>query len=320
MNAPSYLSRPQVLARTAIGRIMLQLTQWPIQWFIRLFLIPRGGDVGNLSTPEVMRVYDREARSYDRKHHFTTRGQDTMWRRYAAWCVVNMARRLERPVRVLDLCTGTGLTIEQIITMMRLWNLSASVIGLDLNGPMLQVARQRSFPPGWAAFIKGDACDPPLPTESIDVVTQVFGIGGIPDPLPVFRSVLRVLRVGGEFCLIDMHQPIAELPGEIPLVRWIRTPNLEALTYTATTIPLALARLWGWRDTTRDFYLAPLSVDLRPRDRQWYGFEIMSFSQESERWWFGLPVMPTARLLIRKVPITPEEAARRNHLATHLRQ
>jgi len=311
---PTYLDRPPVQPRTAIGRRIVHLLQLPIQWFIRLFLAPRQGMVGDLSTSEVMAVYDREAHSYDRKHHFTTRGQDTAWRRYAAWCVLNVARRLSGTMRVLDLCTGTGLTIAEISKVMQLWNLPVQAIGLDLNGPMLDVARRRPFQHGSVTFIKGDACDIPLPPESIDVVTQVFGIGGIPDPLPVFQSVLKVLREGGEFCLIDMHQPIAELPGEMPILgRWLKTPNLEAATYSQTTIPLALARLWGWRDTTRDFYLAPLSVDLRPREGQWYGFEIVTFDQQSERWWFGLPVMPTARLLLRKVRITPEEAERRRH-------
>jgi ubiquinone/menaquinone biosynthesis C-methylase UbiE len=315
---PTYLRTPPSGPQALIGRILTWLTQLPIQLFIRLFLRPRGGTVGGLSTKEVMAVYDREARSYDWKHHFTTRGQDTVWRREAAWCVLNMARRLHRPVDVLDLCTGTGLTIVEIEKVLKPWQRSARITGVDLNGPMLEVAKRRFDQSATSIkFTQDDAGKLANHDESMDVVTQVFGIGGIPYPEPVFNSVLRVLRPGGEFCLIDMHQPITDLPGEMPLPwGWKRTAKLEAATYSLTTIPLALARLWGWRDTTRDFYLAPCTTI--KSSGQWYGFETIWFTQQSERWWFGLPVMPTARLLLRKVPISECEANQRQRIMEDL--
>jgi hypothetical protein len=70
----------------------------------------------------------------------------------------------------------------------------------------------------------------------------------------VANSVLAVLREGGRFLLIDMHRPLLGLPGEWALPGfWVRFPRLEYFNYAKTTLPLVLARLWGWRDTTLDF-------------------------------------------------------------------
>jgi ubiquinone/menaquinone biosynthesis C-methylase UbiE len=293
---------------------MVRAIQFPVQAFIWLFLSPRRGSVGNLTPDEVMSVYDREARRYDAKHHFTTRGQDTVWRREAAWCVLNSARNHLDRIRVLDLCTGTGLTVVEIVSVLALWNLSAEITGVDLNEEMLAIARKRSFPATHAnliRFVQADVTKTRELPRNIDIVTQVFGIGGVPHPKPAFEAVLESLNETGLFYLVDMHRPIPELPGEMPLLwRWWKTPLLEAATYLHTTMPLALARLWGWRDTTLDFYLAPL-VTARDQRGTWYGFEIVWFKHEAERWWFGLPVMPTARLLLKKVSLTSEEVAQR---------
>ena len=268
-----------------------------------------------------MSVYTREARAYDRKHHFTTRGQDTVWRREAAWSVLNAARRAtNRQIRVLDLCTGTGLTIVEITRLLDAWQQSADITGLDLNEAMLSVAKSRTFswPHGRLRFARGDAASLPELPATVDIAVQVFGIGGIPDPAPVFKEILRVLREGGEYYLVDMHRPIPHLPGEWPFgYRWWRMPLFEATTYMNTTVPIALARLWGWRDTTLDFYVAPLTV-LQDVDGRWYGFDIVWFKQETERWWFGLPLMPTARLLLRKAHIDEVVASQRQQSARAL--
>jgi len=316
-NIPSYLRGHDHLPQSKLGKAIAWALQLPVQLFIWLFLSPRRGSVGNLTQAEVMQVYDREARRYDAKHHFTTRGQDTTWRREAAWCVLNVARRLDRPISVLDLCTGTGLTVVEIVRMLRLWNLEASVVGVDLNENMLWVARSRPLSVMDVQFRKADVTSTEHLPRDVDIITQVFGIGGVPSPQPVFESALRTLIEGGEFYLVDMHGPIAELPGEVPFLwRWWKVPLLESVTYLKTTIPLALARLWGWRDTTIDFYQAPLATV--KEGSWWFGFETVWFKYEPERWWFGLPVMPTARLLLRKVTLSEFEASKRQNTLAQL--
>jgi len=169
-------------------------------------------------------------------------------------------------------------------------------------------------------YVRGDATDMvgtphgglmKFAEESFDVVTQVFGIGGIPDPRSVFENVIRLLKADGRFWLCDIHHPVPAFAGEMPLfLRWIRTPAFEWVAYRTVTIPVALKQLWAWRDPTSDFYFLPLVIH-QDHERQWWGFEVDQFHIESQRWWLSFPVMPTAKLAVRKVKISPMEAAKR---------
>ena len=235
--------------------------------------------------------------------------------------------------QVLDLCTGTGLTVLEMGRVVLTQHRKVDIVGLDYNEAMLAAACERfSTQRGmWAEtafgkvrFLRGDATDlvrangatagivgfETFSYQSFDAVTQVFGIGGIRDTLVMYRNILSILRAGGKYLCIDIHQPIIDLPGEYPVPgKWIRTPQFESYTYAHTTIPLALGRLWGWRDPTLDFYLAPLICD--QYQQKYWGFRILLRQVQPERWWFGLPVMPTCELLLEKEEIDQKQYEQR---------
>lgn len=313
-------------------RLFFWLLQQPVRALIWVTLRPRLEKPGSLGPKEVDRVYTRQARRYDRTHHFTTRGQDTVWRRWVSWQV---ASRDGDVVRVLDLCTGTGLTVSEMLHVAEETGTRLHVVGIDYNEAMLKVAKKRfdlhekkslkqygssivEFYHADATALIGDedACSRHFLPESFDIVSQIFGIGGIAQPLKVFDGVLQILREGGAYCLVDMHQPVSRLPGQWPFFgAWLETPGFETYTYLTTTIPLALARLWAWRDTTLDFYVAPLITS--EDDGVKWGFKIVSRVIESERWWLGLPVMPTCKLVLEKIRISEAEwQTRRDLLST----
>src|SRR6185369_12002340 len=95
---------------------------------------------------------------------------------------------------------------------------------------------------------------------------------------------------------------------------WVSLARLELHCYANTTLPLVLSRLWGWRDPTLDFYLAPLVC--REEAGVPYGFRLVWRVAASERWWFGLPMMPTCRLLLEKVRLERAEFERRRRILT----
>jgi ubiquinone/menaquinone biosynthesis C-methylase UbiE len=322
---PAYLRRPPPLVLGPLRRAWFAILDGLAQAFVWLALRPRREPVGRLDAAEVDRVYRREAKDYDWKHHLTTRGQDTNWRRMAGWLV---ATAPEAAPTVLDLCTGTGLTVVEILRVLREHRKPARITGLDYNEAMLDQARRR-FADRAAedqdrpiAFVRGDATAllgatsaafQSFERASIDIVTQVFGIGGIADPVAALQGVLGVLRENGRFLLIDMHRPIANLAGELPLLgAWLRMPGFEAHTYRATTLPLVLERLWGWRDTTLDFYLAPLICEETADG--YYGLKLLWKYVESERWWLALPLMPTCRVLLQKTRLDRGEYERRRRI------
>lgn len=320
---PAYVRRPLELELAWFERLIFYAVKGPAELAIRLLLRPRGRPTGELDATEVDRVYSREAAGYDAKHHRTTRGQDLHWRRAAGWLVA--AASEPRPA-VLDLCTGTGLTALEIARVLREHWREADITALDYNEAMLTEARKRSalvselgstisFMRGDATALTGPAAPgfQTLQRASFDIVAQVFGIGGISDPISVADSVLSVLREGGRFLLIDMHRPLLGLPGEWALPWfWVRFPRFEYFNYAKTTVPLVLGRLWGWRDPTLDFYLAPLVC--HEEEGVPYGFRLVWRVVESERWWFGLPFMPTCRLLLEKVRLERAEYERRQRV------
>ena len=324
---PRYLREIPFLGCGSLRYMGLEFMQWLLQLSVKIFLHPRKDLVGDLVINEVEKVYNREAATYDVKHHLTTHGMDTVWRRLASWSVATIGRNNSGVVTVLDLCTGTGLTIREMATLLSEWGISGSVTGLDYNVKMLDIASSRngSYRGIDVHFVRGDAMNlsrdeqsadglERFAANSFDAVTQMFGIGGISDPLLVFQGVLQILKSGGQFFLIDMHQPIANQPGEWPfLLKWFRFPRLEAMTYEKTTIPLVLNRLWGWRDATLDFYLLPLVTWQDTNGFRW-GFKVANFEVESQRWWLGLPIMPVAKIIVEKVTIDEREFVKRQKI------
>lgn len=316
---------------------LLQASQWPIQGFIKLLLRPPKDAQGGMDAEEVRRRYDDVSSKYDWLHGLTTRWADYVWRNFLAQSVVNFARAaIPRRISVLDLCCGTGLSLERMAIALYHGGLQASLQGLDYSPGMLDEAMKRRFDfpsnPIRVCFARGDAkrllFDPErLAAErmesffpnTFDMVTTMFGLGGIDEPLEVAEGVLGILKEGGQWFVTDMHAPLAHQPGKWPFLFWaFECPMLEAMTFRDTTIPLALRRLWRWRDTTTDFVRLPLTTWL-DSEGQWWGFRVVSREVWSQPWWFfNLPVMPVAKILLEKVRISDKEAAKRQAILSLL--
>jgi len=333
---PAYLLEIPTISVGTIRHAFFRFILWFLETGIKIFLRPRSAKtVGALNPDEVMAVYDEQARRYDKTHHLTTRGQDLQWRREAASYAAMVARGRQDDLSVLDLCTGTGLTIQAMHDAFSQYGLHAHVVGLDLNQKMLDFAHRENGSNGrfMVDYVRGDATNMVgtpssglvrFSEHSFDVVTQVFGIGGIPDSHLVFENVIRLLRPNGRFWMCDMHHPLAQFAGEMPFfLKWIATPAFEHIAYRTVTIPVALKQLWAWRDTTPDFYYLPLATYHDDRGI-WWGFEVEQFYVESQRWWLSIPVMPTAKIAVRKVSLSIDEALRRRKmtemLVSHFRQ
>lgn len=309
---PKFIYEPKGMWYGLGMKIFLLITQLVLRALVWIFLNPRMGKVGNLDPQETEKVYDREAPNYDIKHHITTRGMDLSWRRTAGQFVSNYVLSREKAT-ILDVCTGTGLTIKEISHLLEMWNLKADITGIDYNRKMLNCAKHNVGSD--VRLVRADATkmveqtDPEFARfryNQFDLVTQVLGIGGISTPIETMKEVLKVLKENGQFLLIDMHKPIRSMPGEWPFIfKWFNFPLFESVCYEETTIPLVLKRLWAWRDTTVLFYLIRLVV--YEEGGKYYGFEVVSFNHESERWWFSLPIMPTGKIIVEKVRISKEE-------------
>jgi len=324
---PEYLFVDEFSQINIFKRMLFWVLKKIIQAFIWIVLNPRKDKVGELDEKEVERVYNREARFYDWKHHMTTRGQDLKWRRSAAQFVLNCFNNSQNSIVCLDLCTGTGLTakeIDNIFHLNKVEGLAVNLIGLDYNEAMLSRARKKHSKFYSQAvqtkFVRGDATALTQKKEgfvtidesSVDVVTNVFGIGGIKESINNLEEVLKVLKIGGLYYIYDMHKPIKELAGEICIFGfWFSMPYFEKRVYEEITMPLVLGRLWGWRDTTMLFYLINFVTYHDKQKDMYYGFKKIQFNFTAERWWASLPIMPVASIIIKKEELSKIEAQKR---------
>jgi ubiquinone/menaquinone biosynthesis C-methylase UbiE len=323
---PNYLFSQRKSSYTLLSKLGFFFFKPALSWVIKTVLRPRKEKPGSLNQAEVERVYQKEAKTYDLKHHMTTRGMDLFWRRWAGQVLVNYVNNIQsEDIKVIDLCTGTGLTSVEIVKVCQEWNCQYSLYGVDYCTEMLKIAKSRNLP-SHVQFVRGDAtnlCDNREPgfknfaKNSIDFVSQVFGIGGIDRPLSNFKEILKVLKINGQYAMIDMHVPIESLPGEWPfLFKWWRMPILEKRVYQEVTIPLALKTLWAWRDTTWLFYVLRL-ITLFDQGK-YYGFKVQSFNFMTERWWLALPIMPIAKIVVEKQEINQEEAKMRQYILENI--
>jgi malonyl-CoA O-methyltransferase len=115
------------------------------------------------------------------------------------------------PADLLDAGCGAGASLPMLLERYP----GAHYVGVDLCGPVLDLARQRHLPstgarlrqslrslvgkPGASppAFVQADLADTGLPPESIDLVWSNLALHWHPQPHAVLSEWRRLLRVGG---------------------------------------------------------------------------------------------------------------------------
>lgn len=122
--------------------------------------------------------------------------------------------------RVLDVGCGNGAISREAA---RAVGQSGQVTGLDLSGPMLEVARRRAQEEGIdATFIQGDAqtasLDPP-----VDVVVSRFGVMFFDDPVAAFANLAKATRPGGRLCFVCWQEMFAN--------EWLAVPSMAIVAH-----------------------------------------------------------------------------------------
>nr|WP_249798373.1 methyltransferase domain-containing protein [Bradyrhizobium zhengyangense] len=138
---------------------------------------------------------------------------------------------------VLDVACGTGVVARRLAERGHVGRL----VGIDLNGAMLAVARAKSSDVEWT---EGSALDLPFATRSFDLVLCQLGLQFFPDRPQALREMARVLRPSGRLGL-SVYSAIEHTPAANAFVQALdgflgpeasRTKRAEHLTCNADEV------------------------------------------------------------------------------------
>ena len=184
-----------------------------------------------LSAPKVWRVIEADSPNAEQIRYWNEVGGPT-WARLHARTESQLAvfgrlamerAKVTDSARVLDVGCGAGATT---IALGGLVGPAGHVLGVDVSGPMLDVARQAAAGLAQVAFTQADAASGGLPEGAFDLVFSRFGVMFFADPTAAFTELARALRPGGRLCFVCwraaehnpwMTVPLAAVAAHVPL-------------------------------------------------------------------------------------------------------
>jgi demethylmenaquinone methyltransferase/2-methoxy-6-polyprenyl-1,4-benzoquinol methylase len=185
-------------------------------------------------------MFNRIARRYDLLNGILSFGLHHHWRQ-------RMCAGLSeaRPVRLLDLATGTG---DVAIALTEAMPKIQKTIGLDLADNMLDIGRVKVQQKGLndrIELVHGDACAIDYPDASFNAISMAFGIRNVPDPLQAMKEMNRVLTEHGRAVILEFSMPknpvirwghLMYLRYGVPAIGWLVSGNYKAYKYLNQSI------------------------------------------------------------------------------------
>jgi demethylmenaquinone methyltransferase / 2-methoxy-6-polyprenyl-1,4-benzoquinol methylase len=163
---------------------------------------PEGATDPQSASRAVREMFTSIAPRYDLLNHLLSLNIDRLWWNRTARAFAAILARPE--AQILDLCCGTGdMTLA---LRRRAGKPSPKILGADFSHAMLQRASRKAAntPLSW---VEADALRLPFPDGYFDLVTSAFGFRNLTNYDAGLQEIMRVLRPGGEFGILDFGEP-----------------------------------------------------------------------------------------------------------------
>jgi len=149
---------------------------------------------------QVTKMFNTISKEYDSLNRVISFGIDIKWRKKVVNIVAN-----QQPDIILDIATGTGdLAINLTKTK------ATKIIGLDISEGMLDVGRQKIAKKrleNTIDMVIGDSEKLSFRDNTFDAITVAFGIRNFENLEKGLSEILRVLKPGGIFVILETSVP-----------------------------------------------------------------------------------------------------------------
>ena len=188
---------------------------------------------------QVEAMFDNIAPTYDTLNHRLSWNIDRYWRRKAIKRLAAYA-----PKKLLDIATGTGDFAIQACQQLP----EVHITAVDISEGMMTVGRQKVLTKGLQQHIqfeREDCTALSYPDNTFDAVTAAFGIRNFANLDKGLEEMCRVLRPGGQLCILELTQPMSFPMRQLfhlyshtvlPLYGRLISKDTEAYSYLTKTI------------------------------------------------------------------------------------
>ena len=190
-------------------------------------------------TRQVERMFDEIAPAYDILNHVLSFGADYGWRRAAA-----DALRVESGSVLLDVATGTGDTLKQLVR-----SGPRRIVGVDLTQGMLDICAKKVAHQMMSGMIELPYCCTaaalPFTDATFDGATITFGIRNFDEKTAALREIARTLKPGARLAIAELTTPTKKpfagiydvyLGKILPFIGGVLARNFSAYQYLPASV------------------------------------------------------------------------------------